>query len=107
MSDTSSRPSDESPQRDETALTPTSRTTLQRLRANLETTDRVLARSERERHVQFFRDHPQFFVHLLSRFHPLSEMLINQYADRWKYDGLSGNDSLPWSKALIDQYADR
>ena len=55
----------------------------------------------------FFRRHPEFFRLVVSRHYPLSEELIERYADLWKWEELHWNQGLPWSEALIERYADR
>ncbi len=55
----------------------------------------------------FFRRHPEFFRRVVSEYYPLSEALIERFADRWNWDRLSLNQALPWSEALIERFADR
>jgi hypothetical protein len=93
---------------DEGALTRTSEAGLRRLGKNLETTEKILARSE-DRYVQFFREHTDFFLRIVSKLHPLDPALIDEYSDQWYWEGrgLSGNESLDWTEELISRHKDR
>lgn len=78
-------PDDESSRSDEeTALTSKSSAALQRLNTHLEATERALAHTE-DRYVQFFRENTEFFVRLVSRWHPIDPELLEQYSDRWHW----------------------
>ena len=38
---------------------------------------------------------------------PLSESLIERFADKWNWKYLSSNKSLPWSEELLERYKDK
>ncbi|MDP3471758.1 MAG: 3'-5' exonuclease [Algoriphagus sp.] len=63
--------------------------------------------------VKEFLSKGDYFIRFISSFHPLSEALIEKYADLWSWGtsgnyvllkGLSGNEHLPWSFEFINKY---
>jgi hypothetical protein len=70
----------------------------------------ALGQIERERFIEFLVTHPEAadaFQWAVSGHYPLSESLIERYAERWYWARLSENSALPWTEALIARYDER
>lgn len=91
---------------DDTALTRTSAAELQRLDANLEATESALARGEGQ-YVRFFREHEKFFRWVISRYYPLGPDLLAEYSDEWDWQQVSCNENIDWSAKLTRQFEDK
>lgn len=72
----------------------------------LETTQKLLAESKRKRIYEFALKYPDFFVKMVSRWHPIPEYLLTKYQNHlvWGNSGLSENECLAWSKKLIEKF---
>ncbi|NEX20290.1 hypothetical protein G3480_08175 [Thiorhodococcus mannitoliphagus] len=57
--------------------------------------------AERTRFKAFLQAHPQFLLPGLSGQAPLGFALLKRYPQRWDWQALSANQTLPWSTALL------
>lgn len=49
----------------------------------------------------------ELFIGLISEYYPLNDDLIEKHIDRWYWNYLSQNESLPWSIDLIEKFKDQ
>lgn len=52
----------------------------------------------------FFNKYPLFIVEMISRFYPLSSLLLEKYEDHWHWEGISHNIHLKWTLELLQKY---
>jgi len=80
---------------------------LKTMETQLVITKNILAIHERQRIINIAIKIPNVFVNMLSKFYPLSPQLIEKYKNKWDWEKLSDNESLPWNDALIEKYKDK
>ncbi len=67
----------------------------------------LILNDERQRWVALLVNSDLGVVTFLSQRFSLSLDLLERFADRWDWEALSKNKSLPWSLALLERFADR
>lgn len=77
---------------------------------------KILVPSELRRIKNLLISRPSFFLDMITRFHPIQELIIDKYDYKWGntssrwwnwWENLSSNRSLPWSIELIEKYKDK
>lgn len=72
-------------------------------------TNKLLAKSNEQRIIDFLVRHPIFFNKNLSINYALSEKLIEKYKDNldWGHNGLTRNENILWSIELVEKYRNK
>ena len=69
--------------------------------------NKILLQSEQNKIIDFALKHPTFFCELISYCYPLPATIIEKHEDKWDFDKLSCNISLPWSIELIEKFVNK
>lgn len=67
-------------------------------------TNKLLVSGERQKIIDLFVSHPEFFINLISKNFSLNEELIHFYEKEWNWSALSLNESIKWTGNLVAKY---
>ena len=56
--------------------------------------------------VDFFKKHPTYFWHQLSKHHPLTEEQLSRFGDRLNWNLVSYNKAITWTESLMVRFRD-
>lgn len=60
--------------------------------------------SERDKCLQFFKEHPTYFWNQLSKHHPLTEEQLSRFGDRLNWNLVSYNKAIIWTESLMTRF---
>ena len=82
-------------------------TLLTKVSKQLVLTNKLLAKHDDQKYIDFFLEHPDFFCKIISRFYNLNSNLIENLKDKLDWIELSNNEYLEWFIEFIEKYKDK